>query len=84
LDEAQNTTATQMKMFLTRMGESTRMVITGDLTQTDLPKAEKSGLRDATETLEGIDEIKFIKFGKEDVIRHPLVSKIVHAYDQKS
>ncbi len=83
LDEAQNTTATQMKMFLTRMGESSRMVITGDLSQTDLPRAEKSGLRDALETLEGIDEIKRITFGKEDVIRHPLVSKIVQAYDDK-
>ncbi len=84
LDEAQNTTATQMKMFLTRMGESSRMVITGDLTQTDLPKSEKSGLRDACETLERIEEIKFIRFGKEDVIRHPLVGKIVEAYDRKS
>ncbi len=84
LDEAQNTTATQMKMFLTRMGESSRMVITGDLTQTDLPRHEKSGLRDAHETLQDVDEIKFIHFAKEDVIRHPLVSKIVHAYDQNS
>jgi phosphate starvation-inducible PhoH-like protein len=84
LDEAQNTTATQMKMFLTRMGESSRMVVTGDLSQTDLPRHEKSGLRDAVETLEGIQEIKFMYFGKEDVIRHPLVGKIVEAYDRKS
>ncbi len=83
LDEAQNTTATQMKMFLTRMGESTRMVITGDLTQTDLPTGVKSGLRDAVEILERVDEIKFITFEKSDVVRHPLVGKIVHAYDQK-
>ena len=84
LDEAQNTTATQMKMFLTRMGESSRMVITGDITQTDLPRKEKSGLKDALETLEGVDEIKFLTFGKRDVIRHPLVSKIVQAYDEKN
>jgi phosphate starvation-inducible PhoH-like protein len=83
LDEAQNTTATQMKMFLTRMGESSRMVVTGDITQTDLPPGIKSGLRDAVEILEGVNEIKFVHFTKEDVIRHPLVAKIVHAYDQK-
>lgn len=83
LDEAQNTTCTQMKMFLTRMGEASRMVITGDITQTDLPQGVKSGLRDATEILEGVEDIRFIHFAKEDVIRHPLVSKIVHAYDQQ-
>lgn len=84
LDEAQNTTPTQMKMFLTRMGESSRMVITGDLTQTDLPKGMKSGLRDATEILEGVEDISFTHFKKEDVIRHPLVSRIVNAYDQQT
>ncbi len=84
LDEAQNTTSTQMKMFLTRMGEASRMVITGDISQTDLPKHEKSGLRDATEILEGVEGIYFNRFAKEDVIRHPLVSKIVHAYDKNS
>jgi phosphate starvation-inducible protein PhoH and related proteins len=83
LDEAQNTTSTQMKMFLTRMGEYTRMVVTGDLTQTDLPQGVKSGLRDAVEILESVPEIKFIHFDKADVVRHPLVGKIVHAYDQK-
>lgn len=83
LDEAQNTTATQMKMFLTRMGESSRMVVTGDITQTDLPVGIKSGLRDAVEILGDIPEIKFINFTKEDVIRHPLVGKIVNAYDKK-
>ncbi len=83
LDEAQNTTPVQMKMILTRMGEASHMVITGDLSQTDLPSHIKSGLRDAVETLEGIEGISFMRFAKEDVIRHPLVSKIVHAYDQK-
>lgn len=83
LDEAQNTTRTQMKMFLTRMGESSRMVITGDLSQTDLPGNVKSGLRDAVEILEDIPEIKFIHFTKDDVVRHPLVAKIVDAYDRK-
>ncbi|MCB1531358.1 MAG: PhoH family protein [Alphaproteobacteria bacterium] len=84
LDEAQNTTRTQMKMFLTRMGESSRMVITGDLTQTDLPRDVKSGLRDAHDILEGVEGIKFLHFAKEDVIRHPLVSKIVQAYDEQN
>lgn len=84
LDEAQNTTCTQMKMFLTRMGESSRMVITGDITQTDLPIGIKSGLRDATELLDGVEGINFTRFTKEDVVRHPLVSKIVHAYDQQN
>lgn len=83
LDEAQNTTPTQMKMFLTRMGESTRMVVNGDLTQTDLPGNVKSGLRDASEILSNVPEIKFIHFTKDDVIRHHLVGKIVNAYDQK-
>lgn len=83
LDEAQNTTRTQMKMFLTRMGESSRMVITGDLTQTDLPRDAKSGLRDASDTLNGVKGIEFMHFAKEDVIRHPLVSRIVQAYDER-
>lgn len=83
LDEAQNTTTTQMKMFLTRMGESSRMVITGDISQTDLPGHQKSGLVDAVDTLGHVDEIKFMRFSKGDVTRHPLVSKIVQAYDEK-
>jgi phosphate starvation-inducible PhoH-like protein len=83
LDEAQNTTKTQMKMILTRLGESSRMVINGDLSQTDLPVGVKSGLRDASEILENIEEIKFIHFKKDDVIRHKLVGKIVSAYDQQ-
>jgi len=84
LDEAQNTTTTQMKMFLTRMGESSRMVITGDLTQTDLPGHAKSGLKDAVEILDNVDEIAFVHFNQKDVIRHHLVGKIVQAYDKKS
>lgn len=83
LDEAQNTTTTQMKMILTRLGESSRMVINGDLSQTDLPIGVKSGLRDATEILSDVDDIKFIHFKKDDVVRHHLVSKIVNAYDEK-
>jgi phosphate starvation-inducible PhoH-like protein len=84
LDEAQNTTKTQMKMFLTRMGENTRMVITGDMTQTDLPKGIVSGLRDATEILEGIPEVAFHHFTNADVVRHRLVARIVEAYDKHS
>ena len=84
LDEAQNTTEAQMKMFLTRMGEGTRMVITGDLTQIDLPTGVRSGLRDAVETLEGVGGIGFARFGTRDVVRHPLVGRIVDAYDQRA
>lgn len=84
LDEAQNTTCTQMKMFLTRMGEASRMVITGDITQTDLPVGVKSGLRDATEILDGVDGINFTRFTQKDVTRHKLVGRIIKAYDQKS
>ncbi|NCT40587.1 MAG: phosphate starvation-inducible protein PhoH [Alphaproteobacteria bacterium] len=83
LDEAQNATTVQMKMFLTRIGERSRMVVTGDLTQTDLPKGMKSGLRDATETLEHVEEIAFHHFTPKDVVRHKLVSKIVDAYENK-
>lgn len=83
LDEAQNTTAVQMKMFLTRMGEGTRMVITGDLSQVDLPSGVRSGLRDALETLEGVPGIGVCRFDKRDVVRHPLVARIVDAYDQR-
>lgn len=80
LDEAQNTTAVQMKMFLTRLGENSRMVITGDLSQVDLPRGTRSGLRDAREALGSVSAIRFIRFKDADVVRHPLVSKIVHAY----
>lgn len=83
LDEAQNTTCSQMKMFLTRMGEGSRMVITGDLTQTDLPKGIKSGLLDAYETLEGVEGIAFSHFTSKDVVRHPLVGRIVEAYESR-
>jgi phosphate starvation-inducible protein PhoH and related proteins len=83
LDEAQNTTAVQMKMFLTRMGEGTRMVITGDLSQIDLPPNTRSGLADALDTLEGVQGIGVTRFTNSDVVRHPLVARIVDAYDQR-
>ncbi|HET8996391.1 MAG TPA: PhoH family protein [Acetobacteraceae bacterium] len=84
LDEAQNTSPVQMKMFLTRMGEGTRMVVTGDLSQIDLPGGVRSGLRDALDTLEGISGIRVVRFDKRDVVRHPLVTAIVDAYDQRA
>ena len=84
LDEAQNTTPAQMKMFLTRMGEGTRMVITGDLTQIDLPPGTRSGLRDALDTLEGVQGIGVTRFDVRDVVRHPLVARIVDAYEQRA
>lgn len=83
LDEAQNTTPVQMKMFLTRLGEHGRMAITGDLSQVDLPKGELSGLRDACELLTGMDGVAFVRFTDADVVRHPLVTKIVRAYDAR-
>jgi len=81
LDEAQNATPEQMKMFLTRLGFSSRAVITGDVTQTDLPKGQISGLIEASQTLSGIEGIQFVSFSREDVIRHPLVQKIIDAYE---
>ena len=84
LDEAQNTTAVQMKMFLTRMGEGTRMVITGDLSQIDLPTGIRSGLRDALDTLEGVPGIAINRFDRGDIVRHPLVGRIVEAYDARA
>ncbi len=81
LDEAQNTTPMQMKMFLTRLGEGSRMVVTGDLTQIDLPDGTKSGLRDALETIGDVKGVATIKFDQRDVVRHHLVTKIVQAYD---
>lgn len=83
LDEGQNTTSMQMRMFLTRMGESSRVVVTGDMTQTDLPSGAMSGLKEAVETLKGIDDIAFINFDVKDVIRHALVGKIITAYGAK-
>ena len=82
LDEAQNSTATQMKMFLTRLGENSKMVITGDLSQMDLPRDVKSGLADATRKLQGIDGIDIIRFSEKDVVRHDLAAKIVQAYEE--
>lgn len=83
LDEAQNTTTEQMKMFLTRIGFGSKAVITGDITQCDLPKHQKSGLRDAIEVLEGVPDIGFTFYQSKDVVRHILVQKIVQAYDQR-
>ena len=81
LDEAQNATTMQMKMFLTRLGEGSRMVITGDRSQVDLPRGVPSGLRDAERLLKGIDNISFNYFTASDVVRHPLVAAIIKAYD---
>jgi phosphate starvation-inducible PhoH-like protein len=82
LDEAQNATPEQMKMFLTRIGFSSKTVITGDITQTDLPEGKTSGLIHARDILAHIHDIKFVYFGKEDVIRHPLVQEIIDAYER--
>lgn len=81
LDEAQNTTEMQMKMFLTRLGFNSKMVITGDISQIDLPNGKRSGLVNACNILKNIDDIKIIKFEKLDVVRNPLVQKIIEAYD---
>ena len=83
LDEAQNTTIEQMKMFLTRIGYGSTAVVTGDLTQIDLPKHMKSGLRDALDVLRGVDGISFTFFESRDVVRHPLVARIVDAYESR-
>lgn len=80
LDEAQNTTALQLKMFLTRLGFGSKMVVTGDMTQIDLPPTQKSGLRDAMERFKYIHEISIIEFNEKDIVRHPLVKQIVAAY----
>ncbi len=80
LDEAQNTTPEQMKMFLTRIGFGSRAVVTGDITQTDLPRGKESGLKQVGRILDGVPGIAFIHFGAEDVVRHPLVQRIVSAY----
>jgi phosphate starvation-inducible PhoH-like protein len=81
LDEAQNTTPEQMKMFLTRLGFDSKTVITGDVTQVDLPGGTRSGLRHAEKVLSKIQGIEFIYFSHADVVRHPLVQEIVQAYD---
>ena len=83
LDEAQNTTIAQMKMFLTRLGFSSKMIINGDRTQIDLPKGVKSGLVDAQSKLKGIDRIQFVTFDAFDVVRHPVVADIIKAYSRK-
>ena len=83
LDEAQNTTPMQMRMFLTRLGEGSRMVITGDPSQTDLPNNQRSGLTDAVETLEQVNSIRFVRLTSQDVVRHDLVTRIVEAYDAR-
>ena len=81
LDESQNTTAVQMKMFLTRLGENSKMIVNGDLSQVDLPSGTKSGLRESMNILKNIDEIGLIEFEEKDVVRNPLVSKIVSKYE---
>jgi phosphate starvation-inducible PhoH-like protein len=83
LDEAQNTTPMQMRMFLTRLGEGSRMVITGDPSQTDLPGGQRSGLMDAVETLKDVDGVRFVRLTSKDVVRHDLVTRIVEAYDAR-
>jgi phosphate starvation-inducible PhoH-like protein len=84
LDEAQNTTSMQMKMFLTRLGENSKMIVTGDPSQVDLPKGEQSGLVQAMELLSDIPSIVRVQFTAEDVVRHELVMRIVNAYDEDS
>ena len=81
LDEAQNTTGMQMKMFLTRMGFNSRMIITGDVTQIDLPSHKSSGLKKAIQIVKGIEEIAVVEMHREDVVRHPVVQKIIEAYE---
>jgi len=83
LDEAQNTTPEQMKMFLTRMGFESKIVVTGDITQTDLPRGQKSGLRDALDLVQGIRGIASVQFSDQDVVRHPLVAALIRAYDHR-
>lgn len=82
LDEAQNTTLSQIKMFLTRMGRNAKFIVTGDVTQIDLPRREDSGLVRATETLAGVEGIAVVEFDKRDIVRHPLVKHIVEAFDR--
>ena len=81
LDESQNTTIEQMKMFLTRIGFNSKAVITGDVTQVDLPRSQKSGLKHAMEVLKEVKELSFNFFDSHDIVRHPVVAKIVQAYD---
>ena len=82
LDEAQNTTSQQIRMYLTRMGMNTKMIITGDLTQIDLPREQRSGLKEALKILDGVEGIGVVKLGQKDIVRHKLVTRIVNAYDK--
>jgi phosphate starvation-inducible PhoH-like protein len=82
LDEAQNTTPEQMKMFLTRLGFNSKAIVTGDITQTDLPFGKKSGLKEAIKVLDGIDDIAVHRFTEKDVVRHRLVQRIILAYEK--
>ncbi len=82
LDEAQNTTSQQIRMFLTRMGMNTKMIITGDLTQIDLPREQRSGLKEALKILDSVEGIGVVKLGQKDIVRHKLVTRIVNAYDK--
>ena len=82
LDEAQNTTSQQIRTFLTRMGMNTKMIITGDLTQIDLPREQRSGLKEALKILDGVEGIGVVKLGQKDIVRHKLVTRIVNAYDK--
>ena len=84
LDEAQNTTSEQMKMFLTRLGNNSHMVVNGDITQIDLPDGKKSGLIQAINILEGIEKIDIVRFTQKDIVRNKLVMDIVHAYEKNS
>ena len=84
LDEAQNTTIAQLKMFLTRLGMGSKMIVTGDLTQIDLPLSQRSGLRDAMERFKEVKGIAIVEFNQKDIVRHPLVSKIVTAYQERN
>ncbi len=84
LDEAQNATQTQMKMFLTRLGVTSKAIITGDITQIDLPPSDKSGLLEATHILGKVKGIEFIKFSSQDVVRHQLVKNIINAYEESN
>ncbi|HCP00111.1 MAG TPA: phosphate starvation-inducible protein PhoH, partial [Rhodospirillaceae bacterium] len=83
LDEAQNTSAMQMKMFLTRLGEGSRMAVTGDMSQVDLPSGTRSGLADALDVLGNVEGVRIVRFGEGDVVRHGMVTKIVTAYNAR-
>jgi phosphate starvation-inducible protein PhoH and related proteins len=82
LDEGQNTTVAQMKMFLTRMGNGSKIIVTGDITQVDLPKQTRSGLADAAQRLRDIEHIAIVYLGEQDIVRHPLVQQVVRAYEE--